>query len=44
MRSIPTWTSCATAMGSDGFSGNKPRLEAALRDYFRSRDEDAIEL
>ena len=44
MRSIPTWTSCATAMGSDGFSGNKPRLEAALRDYFRSRDEDAIQL
>ena len=30
--------------GLYGFSGNKPRLEAALRDYFRSRDEDAIQL
>jgi hypothetical protein len=30
--------------GLYGFSSNKPRLEAALRDYFRSRDEDAIEL
>ena len=26
------------------FSGNKPRLQQAIFDYFRSRDEDATEL
>jgi hypothetical protein len=26
------------------FSGNKPRLQEAIFDYFRSRDEDATEL
>ena len=25
------------------FSGNKPRLQEAISDYFRSRDEDASE-
>jgi len=38
---VDLWRDCD---GLYGFSGNKPSLEAALRDYFRSRDEDAIEL
>jgi hypothetical protein len=43
MTSIPTPTSRATTTAFIAFPGNKPGLQQAISDYFRSRDDDASE-